>query len=90
MKYIMYWEIDPDRLDSALEKLGKIVPDESGRYPKKLSESYSIGGQLYGFRLVEATEEQLRNLMVDTIPDVQFKYDPLFEFPKIAIDYRNR
>jgi hypothetical protein len=90
MKYIMYWEIDPDRLDAALEKLMTIIPDESGRYPKKLSESYSIGGQLYGFRIVEATEEQLRNLMVDTIPDVRFNYEPLFEFPKIAKAYRIR
>jgi len=63
MKYIMYWSIDPDRLDDAMKKLKKIVPDESGKYPQKLSASYSIAGELNGFRLVEASEEQLRNLM---------------------------
>jgi hypothetical protein len=84
MKFIMYWSIEPEKIDEALEKLKKIVPDESGRYPKKLSESYSLGGELNGFRLAEATEEQLRNLMAETIPEVQFSYVPIFEFPKIA------
>ncbi|MBD3171958.1 hypothetical protein GF326_05750 [Candidatus Bathyarchaeota archaeon] len=87
MKYIMYWSIDPQNLDAALEKLQKIVPDESGRYPKKMSESYSLAGELNGFRLVEASEEQLRNLMAETIPEVQFSYVPIFEFPKIAKTY---
>lgn len=87
MKYIMYWSIEPKNLDVALRKLGKIVPDESGKYPEKLSESYSLAGELNGFRLVEATEAQLRNLMVETIPEVQFSYIPIFEFPKIAKTY---
>jgi hypothetical protein len=87
MKYIMYWSIEPGRIDKALDKLKKIVPDESGRYPKKLSESYSLGGELNGFRLVEASEEQLRNLMAETIHEVQFSYVPIFEFPKIAQTY---
>ena len=87
MKYIMYWSIEPDRLDAALKKLKKIVPDESGKYPEKLSESYSLGGELNRFRLVEATEEQLLNLMSETIPEVQFSYVPILEFPKIAKTY---
>ena len=72
MKCIMYWSIEPEMLDAALKKLMKIIPDESDRYPEKLSESYSLGGKLNGFRLVEATEEQLLNLMAETILEVQF------------------
>lgn len=87
MKYIMYWSIEPTNLEAALKKLKVIVPDESGKYPEKLSKSYSLGGELNGFRLVEATEEQLRNLMAETIPEVQFSYVPLFEFPKVAETY---
>jgi hypothetical protein len=87
MKYIMYWSIEPNNLDGALKKLKKIVPDETGKYPEKLSESYSLGGELNGFRLVKASEEQLRNLMAETIPEVQFSYVPIFEFPKIAKTY---
>ena len=87
MKYIMYWSIDPENLDAALKKLGKIVPDESGKYPEKLSESFSLAGELNGFRLVEATEAQLRNLMAETIHEVQFSYVPIFEFPKVAKTY---
>jgi hypothetical protein len=83
----MYWSIEPENLDAALMKLGKIVPDESGKYPEKISESYSLGGELNGFRLVEATELQLRNLMAETIPEVQFSYVPIFEFPKVAKTY---
>jgi hypothetical protein len=83
----MYWSIEPNNLDGALKKLKKIIPDESGKYPEKLSESYSLGGELNGFRLVEASEEQLRNLMAETIPEVQFSYVPIFEFPKIAMAY---
>jgi hypothetical protein len=83
----MYWSISPEMLEAALRKLKVIVPDESGKYPLKLSESYSLGGELNGFRLVEATEEQLRNLMVETIPEVQFSYVPLFDFPKVAETY---
>jgi hypothetical protein len=84
----MYWSIEPNQLDGALKKLKIIVPDETGKYPEKLSESYSLGGELNGFRLVEASEEQLRNLMADTIPEVQFSYVPIFEFPKIAMKYQ--
>jgi hypothetical protein len=83
----MYWSIEPDRLGEAIKKLQKIIPDESGKYPSKLSESYSLGGELNGFRLVEASEEQLRNLMVETIPEMQFSYIPIIEFPKIIKNY---
>jgi hypothetical protein len=44
MKYIMYWSIEPGRLEDALKKLKVIVPDESDKYPEKLSKSYSLGG----------------------------------------------
>jgi hypothetical protein len=80
----MFWSIDPDRLDSAIKKLKRIVPDESGRYPEKLSESYSMSGTLEGFRLVEATKDQLTNLMVETLPDMNFEFVPIFEFPEIV------
>lgn len=93
MKYILYWEIDPVRFDAAIEKLRRVVPDESGRYPKKLSESFSIGGQFKGFRLVEASPEQQTNLMVSVMPEMLVKFVPIIEFPKIVKTYaeeRNR
>jgi len=43
--------------------------------------------QLNGFRLVEATEAQLRNLMVETIQEIQFSYVPIFDFPKVEKTY---
>jgi hypothetical protein len=87
MKYIMFWSIDPDRLDTAIGKLKEIVPDQSGRYPEKLSESYSMEGKLEGFRLVEATKEQLTNLMVETLPEMTFTFVPIFEFPEVVKTY---
>ena len=84
MKYILNWEIDPDRFDEAIAKLKKIIPDESGKYPKKLSESFSLGGEFRGFRLVEATTEQQINLMVNAAPEMLVSFEPIIEFPKVV------
>ena len=84
LKYILNWEIDPDRFDEAIAKLKKIIPDESGKYPKKLSESFSLGGEFRGFRLVEATPEQQINLMVNAAPEMLVSFEPIIEFPKVV------
>lgn len=88
MKHILYWEIDPNRFDKAIEKLSRVVPDESGKFPKKLSESYSLGGQFKGFRLVEATPEQQTNLMVNVMPEMLVRFEPIIEFPKVVQMYK--
>jgi hypothetical protein len=88
LKYILYWEIDPNRFDDAIEKLSKVVPDESGRFPKKLSESFSHGGQFKGFRLVEATPDQQTNLMVSVMPEMLVRFVPIIEFPKVVQAYK--
>ncbi len=88
MKYILYWEIDPNRFDEAIEKLSRVVPDESGKFPKKLSESYSLGGRFKGFRLVEATPEQQTNLMVNVMPEMLVKFVSIIEFPKVVQAYK--
>lgn len=90
MKYILNWEIDPDRFDEAIAKLKKIVPDESGKYPKKLSESYSVGCEFRGFRLVEATPEQQINLMVNAAPEMLVSFEPIIEFPKVVEAYTKK
>jgi hypothetical protein len=87
MKYLLNWEIDPDRFDEAIAKLKKIVPDESGKYPKKLSESFSLGGEFRGFRLVEATPEQQVNLVVNAAPEMLVSFEPIIEFPKVVEAY---
>jgi hypothetical protein len=88
LKYILYWKIDPNRFDEAIEKLSKVVPDESGKFPKKLSESFSLGGQFQGFRLVEATPEQQTSLMVNVMPEMLVKFMPIIEFPKVVQAYK--
>jgi hypothetical protein len=88
LKYILYWEIDPNRFDEAIEKLSRVVPDESGKFPKKLSESYSLGGRFKGFRLVEATPEQQTNLMVNVMPEMLVKFVSIIEFPKVVQAYK--
>jgi hypothetical protein len=84
MKYILYGEIDPNRFDKAIQKLSRVVPDDSGKLPKKLSESYSLGGRFQGFRLVEATPEQQTNLMVNVMPEMLVKFVPIIEFPNVV------
>jgi len=88
LKYILYWEIDPNRFDDAIKKLRKVVPDESGKFPKKLSESFSLGGQFKGFRLVEATQDQQTNLMVSVMPEMLVRFVPITEFPKVVQAYK--
>jgi len=88
LKYILHWEIDPNRFNAAIEKLSKVVPDESGKFPKKLSESFSLGGQFKGFRLVEATPEQQTNLMVSVMPEMLVRFVPIIEFPKVVQAYK--
>jgi len=88
LKYVLYWEIDPNRFDDAIEKLSKVVPDESGKFPKKLSESFSLGGQFKGFRLVEATSEQQTNLMVSVMPEMLVRFVPIIEFPRVVQAYK--
>jgi hypothetical protein len=90
LKCILYWEIDPNRLEEAIEKLSRVVPDESGKFPKKLSESYSLGGQFKGFRLVEATPEQQTNLMVNVMPEMLVKFVPIIEFPEVVKAYKEK
>lgn len=88
LKYILYWDIDPNRFDEAIKKLSKVVPDESGNFPKKLSESFSLGGQFKGFRLVEATPDQQTNLMVSVMPEMLVRFVPIIEFPKVVQAYK--
>ena len=56
----------------------------SGKYPKKLSESFSLGGEFRGFRLVEATTEQQINLMVNAAPEMLVSFEPIIEFPQVV------
>jgi hypothetical protein len=88
LKYILNWKIDPDKFDEAISKLKKIIPDESGKYPKKLSESFSLGGEFRGFRLVEATPAQQINLMVNAAPEMLVSFEPIIEFPKVVEAYQ--
>ena len=64
------------------------MSDESWKFPKKLSESYSLGGRFKGFRLVEATPEQQINLMVNVMPEMLVKFISIIEFPKVVQTYK--
>ena len=90
MKCILYWEIDPNRFDGAIDKLSKVVPDESGKFPKKLSESYSLGGGFKGFRLVESTPEQQTNPLVNVMPEMLVKFVPIIEFHEVVKAYKEK
>ena len=64
------------------------MPDESGKFPKKLSESYSLGGPFKGFRLVKVTSEQQTNHMVNVMPEMLVKFVSIIEFPKVVQAYK--
>lgn len=64
------------------------MPDESCKFPKKLSESFSLGGQFKGFRLVEATPDKQTNLMVSVMPEMLVRFVPIIELLKVVQAYK--
>jgi len=77
-------------LDRCIEKFikrQKMRNEDPDMYDKHLTTDYSIGGQLKGLRIVEATPEQVRENIVYWLPELKQKYMPLIEAREIMEDY---
>ena len=90
MKYVIFWETTPEDMEKCIEKFVKrqqmrnVNPE---KYDMHLTTDYSIGGQLKGLRIVEATPEQVQENVVYWLPELKQKYMPLIEAAKIMEDY---
>ena len=80
MKYIAYWEMKPEHMEQVMALFMEAMKDrsESGKYPKVIFDSHSIGGQYKGFLIYEdATSEQLANVVNFYNPYLTFKFMPI-------------
>ncbi|MFW9934563.1 MAG: DUF3303 domain-containing protein [Candidatus Thorarchaeota archaeon] len=76
MKYIAFWEYDPEDLDKTIEKLKEFrekIKKNPGKYAKSISPNYTMGIGFNGFQLFEADDpEQLARMVLHYRPEVTF------------------
>lgn len=73
MKYIAFWEFDPEHLRSLIEKFMK-----SKVGLKLLFEPHGIGGQNKGFTIFETdSAEDILNYVAYYSPELRFKIFPI-------------
>lgn len=93
MKYIAFWEFNPEDMDKVIEKNSQVLAErekEPEKYPKTLSESYSIGGEYKGFILFETDDpDQLTNIILHFRPEMKWKFMPIFAATKVIELYQN-
>lgn len=86
VKYIAFWELDLEDMDKVIEKDKQVNAErEKGteKFPKTLSDSYSIGGESKGFILYETDDpDQLTNIALHYAPEMKWKFMPIFEASK--------
>lgn len=92
MKYIAFWEFDPEDMDKVIEKnMQVLAAREKGieKFPKTLSDSYSIGGEYKGFILYETDDpDQLTNVILHFRPEMKWKFMPIFDSTKVIELYQ--
>ena len=80
MKFIWYWEFNPDEIEKVLEqseRFEKLVKEHPEEFPK-LSEPI-LTGRGQGFRIIEAeNEEQLMNITAFWWPFENWELVPYF------------
>ena len=83
MNYIAFWEFKPEDLDKIIEKFKQAMAERdqgTGKFPKFLFPSHSIGGEFKGFAIYEnPTQEQLMNVALHFSPEEKIKFIPIFE-----------
>lgn len=82
MKYLAFWEFCPEDLDKVIEKSVKSreeMKKSPGKFPEYIVPPHSIGGQMKGFSVVEATPEQIVNGVLYWHPELKIKYLPIIE-----------
>ena len=88
MNYIAFWEFKPEDLDTVIEKTKRATAEReqgTGKFPKFLFPSHSIGGEYKGFAICEnPTPEQLMNVILHFSPEEKIRVIPIFESVKFV------
>lgn len=86
MKYIMYWEYDPENHDKVIEKLKKFreaIKKNPDKFPKFISKNYASIDGPKGFQLIETdNEEHLANFSAYYMPEVRLAFETIIEVSK--------
>ncbi|MFW9953910.1 MAG: DUF3303 domain-containing protein [Candidatus Thorarchaeota archaeon] len=86
MKYIVFWEYDPNEIEKAVKKLKEFreeVKKEPALYAKPLTANYTMSVGFKGFQLFEAeTPEQLARMVLHYRPEVKFEIVHITETKK--------
>jgi hypothetical protein len=86
MKYICFWEFEPEDFDTIIKKYKQRMGDREKfpeKFPKILFGPYSLGGEWKGFTVYDATPEQMINLVLHYTPEEKMKFVPIFNGAKI-------
>jgi hypothetical protein len=87
VKYLVSWEFHPEDMEKVFNKFGEYMKDHEknpGKYQEYLYPSHGFAGQSKGFSLVEATPEQINNVIIDWTPLMKLKYNPIVEASKLV------
>ena len=90
MKYILFSEYHPEDRDKVVERVKKNYENREKnpeKYPTWLFPPHNLAGTTKGFRVVEATPEQLLNARIDWMPLMTFKAVPIFDSRRLADKY---
>lgn len=83
MKYLDFWEYDPKDLGKVAAKYMELtvkIEQSPEDYPKIIFQPHTIGGDVtVGFDIVEATAEQLFNVIGHYKGLIRFEFKPIFE-----------
>ncbi len=86
MKYIMFWEFDPEKRDDVIKKLEQMrkgIKATPEKYPKFISKNYAMVDGPEGFQIVETDDpEHLSRFVLHYMPEVRFRFAPIIEVAK--------
>ncbi len=90
MKYVVFWEFNPDDWDKIIEILPEYAKDTEenpGKYHEYLLAGHLFAGQTKGFSVVEATPEQISNVFLVFKSVLRIKFIPIVELSKVIEQY---
>ena len=90
MKFIAYWEFNPEDTDKVLSKyvkMAEIRKKPTDLYPKVLFPSHYTGPS-EGFLIVEGDEHQLANYTLFYFPEMRITYVPLIDAAEVIEKYQ--
>jgi hypothetical protein len=94
LKYLVNYKFDPKDFDKVIpmfQEMVKMREQSSPDYPKALTPTYGIVGDMTGFFIAEAdSPAQLSNHYLHYHPIIQFTWHPIDEAANVIKSYMKR